>query len=75
MTSFFVFIFERKLSQTAETIRDVSVYSSASNEPVHSENIFVPRALNERRHKDLTEFKSHVMSKYMPVSQRIAMVL
>ena len=30
------------------------------NERLHKENVFV--SLNEGRHKDLTEFKSHVMS-------------
>ena len=55
--------------QTAETIRDVRVWchfyaaredGCINNERLHKENVCVP--LNEGCHKDLTEFKSHVMS-------------
>jgi len=36
--------------------------ASASNDPLQKENICVPHALNEGRHKNPAEFKSHVMS-------------
>ena len=59
---------ERISAKRAETITHVSLVSfytaredsCVSNERLHKGNICVP--LNEGRHKDLTEFKSHVIS-------------
>jgi len=60
---------ERMSSQTAEMIRDVRVLvsfyavredGSVSNEPLYKEKVCVP--LSKGHHKDLTEFKSHIIS-------------
>ena len=71
MTSVFVFVSERMLSQTAETVRDVSVSShfmppektvlQATNH--YTGETFVYHVHLKKFVIDLTKFKSHVYAK------------